>query len=42
MPSNMIELWAALESDRLMHPVMREFYKERNVVMEERRMRPVG
>src|SRR5664279_4079910 len=39
MPSNMIELWAALESDRLMHPVMREFYKERNVVMEERRMR---
>src|SRR5664280_1593164 len=39
MPSNMIELWAALESDRLMHPVMREFYKERDVVMEERRMR---
>ena len=39
MPSNMIELWAALESDRLAHPVMREFYKERNVVMEERRMR---
>ena len=39
MPSNQIELWAALESDRLMHPVMREFYKERNVVMEERRMR---
>ncbi len=39
MPSNQIELWAALESDRMMHPVMREFYKERNVVMEERRMR---
>ena len=39
MPSNMIELWAALESDRFLHPVMREFYKERNVVMEERRMR---
>jgi predicted Zn-dependent peptidase len=39
MPSNEIELWAALESDRMMHPVMREFYKERNVVMEERRMR---
>ncbi len=39
MPSNMIELWAALESDRFLHPVMREFYKERDVVMEERRMR---
>jgi len=39
MPSNMIELWAAIESDRMANPVMREFYKERNVVMEERRMR---
>ncbi len=46
MPSNMIELWAAIESDRFSNPVMREFYKERNVVMEERRMstdsEPVG
>jgi predicted Zn-dependent peptidase len=39
MPSNMIELWAAIESDRFANPVMRNFYKERNVVMEERRMR---
>ena len=39
LPSNQIELWAALESDRMQHPVMREFYKERGVVMEERRMR---
>jgi predicted Zn-dependent peptidase len=39
LPSNQVELWAALESDRMKHPVMREFYKERNVVMEERRMR---
>ncbi len=39
MPSNQIELWAALESDRMAHPVMREFYKERSVVMEERRSR---
>ena len=39
MPSNIIELWAAIESDRFANPVMREFYKERNVVMEERRMR---
>ena len=39
LPSNQIELWAALESDRMAHPVFREFYKERSVVMEERRMR---
>jgi predicted Zn-dependent peptidase len=39
MPANRIELWAYLESERFLHPVMREFYKERNVVMEERRMR---
>jgi len=39
LPSNQIELWAALESDRMQHPVFREFYKERDVVMEERRMR---
>jgi len=45
-PSNRVELWAYLESERFLHPVMREFYKERNVVMEERRMRtdsnPIG
>jgi len=39
MPANRLELWAYLESDRFAHPVMREFYKERDVVMEERRMR---
>ncbi len=39
LPSNRLELWAYLESDRFLHPVMREFYKERDVVMEERRMR---
>ena len=38
-PENRLELWAYLESQRFLHPVMREFYKERNVVMEERRMR---
>lgn len=45
-PVNRLELWAYLESDRFKHPVFREFYKERNVVIEERRMRtdssPVG
>jgi predicted Zn-dependent peptidase len=39
LPSNRLELWAYLESERFLHPVMREFYKERDVVIEERRMR---
>jgi predicted Zn-dependent peptidase len=45
-PVNRLELWAYLESERFLHPVMRQFYKERNVVIEERRMRvdsnPIG
>ena len=39
LPANRIELWSWLESDRLMNPVFREFYSERDVVYEERRMR---
>ena len=39
VPSNRLELWAWLESDRLLNPVFREFYKERDVVFEERRLR---
>jgi len=39
MPENRLELWAWLESARLSDVVPREFYKERDVVMEERRMR---
>ncbi len=39
LPVNRLELWAYLESERFLHPVLREFYKERNVVIEERRMR---
>ncbi len=43
---NRLEIWAYLESERFIHPVFREFYKERNVVIEERRMRtdsnPIG
>ncbi len=46
LPSNKLELWFSLESDRFLNPVLREFYKERDVVIEERRMRvesqPVG
>jgi predicted Zn-dependent peptidase len=37
LPANKLELWAAIESDRLQHAVLREFYSERSVVMEERR-----
>ena len=46
MPSNRLQLWAYMESDRIGYPVQREFYQERNVVQEERRMRidssPIG
>jgi predicted Zn-dependent peptidase len=38
LPSNELELWAFLETDRFLHPVLREFYKERGVVHEERRL----
>jgi predicted Zn-dependent peptidase len=39
MPSNQLELWALMEGSRMTYPVFREFYKERDVVIEERRMR---
>lgn len=39
LPSNRFELWAYLESERFRNPVFRQFYKERDVVTEERRMR---
>lgn len=46
MPANRFELWAYLESERFRDPVFRQFYKERDVVTEERRMsvesRPAG
>ncbi|MEO1619462.1 MAG: insulinase family protein [Cyanobacteria bacterium J06632_3] len=46
LPSNKIELWFSLESERFLDPVMREFYKEKEVILEERRMRvdnsPIG
>ena len=37
LPANKLELWAAIESDRLRNAVLREFYTEREVVREERR-----
>ena len=46
LPSNKVELWMMMESDRFAHPVLREFYKEKDVVMEERRLgvesQPIG
>jgi predicted Zn-dependent peptidase len=46
LPANKFELMAYLESERFLHPVFREFYKERDVVKEERRLRtesqPIG
>ncbi|MBI5463992.1 MAG: insulinase family protein [Ignavibacteriales bacterium] len=46
LPSNKIELWFSLESARFYDPIIRDFYKEKDVVMEERRMRtesnPIG
>jgi len=45
LPANKVELWAYLESERFLDPVFREFYKERDVVMEERRLgenQPIG
>lgn len=46
LPENRLELWFSLESDRFKNPVFREFYKEKEVVREERRSsyesQPVG
>ena len=39
LPSNRLEYWAAMQAGTFVHPVFREFYKERDVVYEERRMR---
>jgi len=39
LPRSAFEFWCRMESDRLLNPVMRQFYQERDVVLEERRMR---
>lgn len=39
LPSNRFEMWALIESQRIASPVLREFYSERDVVAEERRLR---
>ncbi len=46
LPSNKLELWMSTESERFLEPVFREFYKEKEVILEERRLRtdnsPIG
>ena len=39
LPKNRVELFLYLESDRMQNAILREFYSERDVVREERRMR---
>lgn len=39
LPAHRLEMWAELESNRFLDPVLREFYPERKVIKEERRMR---
>jgi len=38
LPANRLELFMVLESDRMEKPVFREFWSERDVIMEERRL----
>ena len=46
LPSNKLELWMSLESERFLEPVFREFYEEKDIILEERRLRvdndPIG
>ncbi|MEM9540157.1 MAG: pitrilysin family protein [Cyanobacteria bacterium P01_E01_bin.42] len=46
LPANKLELWMSLESERFLDPVFREFFKEQDVILEERRWRtdnsPIG
>ncbi|HDQ00329.1 MAG TPA: insulinase family protein, partial [bacterium] len=46
LPSNKLEFWMSMTSDRFLNPVIREFFKEKDVVMEERRLglesQPIG
>jgi len=46
LPSNRLPLWTLLEASRIVDPVLRELWSEKDVVMEERRMRvedsPIG
>lgn len=39
LPANQLQTWFVMEADRMKNPVLREFYAEREVVLEERRLR---
>ena len=39
LPKNKLKLWCSIESEVMRRPVFREFYTERQVILEERRMR---
>ncbi len=38
LPASRLEMWAKMESERLISPVLREYYLERNNVLQERLM----
>lgn len=42
LPANRAKLWFILEADRMRNPVLREFHTERDVILEERRLRVDG
>ena len=42
LPSNRVELWFLMESQRLAHPVFREFYRERAALMAENQNNPAS
>jgi predicted Zn-dependent peptidase len=39
LPASKLDLWARIESERLRNPIFREYYLERNNVIQERLMR---
>ena len=39
LPANRMELWFAMEAERFRRPVFRQLHSERQVILEERRMR---
>ncbi len=38
-PKKELDFWAKMETDRILNPVIRQFYEERDVILEERKMR---
>ena len=42
LPANRVELWFLMESQRLLHPVFRGFYRERQTVLDEYEVQPPG